>query len=267
MHPTPPGDPDKPASARVYSYLLGGNDWYEADRELAEKLKAACPAVSWMARDNSVYLGHAALYATGRLGIRQVLDLGSGFPGPGSIREYAQAADPDAAVVCVDHDPLVAGPDGYGALLESQHARNVAMVQADVSDPARVLADPGVTGLIDLGRPVLAVLGLVANCWPPAEAREVVAGYAGALAAGSVVAVTLMRADEEAAFDEVADPWRCGDAPGPFNFSLEETAALLDGLDVLSPGVGPVAGCRPGWTSGSMVARGVHVAGGIGVKL
>lgn len=262
----PPGDPDRPASARVYSYLLGGGDWYEADRDLAEKVKAVCPEAKWMARDNSVYLGHAALYATGRLGIRQVLDLGSGFPGPGSVREYAQAAEPSCAVACADWDPLVAGPDGYAPLLEEQQVRGVSMVLADITDPGGVLADPGVTGLIDLGQPVLAVFGLVLHGLPATRAREVVAGYVSALAAGSAVAVTVMRSDDQETFREVCDLWDREDAAGPVNFSVSEIAALLDGLEVLSPGVGPVTGCRPGWTRDTKAARGLHVSGGIGIK-
>lgn len=262
----PPGDPDRPASARVYSYLLGADDWYPCDRDLGEKIAEVCPSARWMAADNAVYLGRCAQYAACKLGIGQILDLGSGFPGPMSVREYAQEAAPNTVVACVDHDPLVAGEDGYGPLLESRFVRGVNMILGDITDPEKVLADPGVTGLIDLEQPTLAVLGLVLHGLSAKRARGVVSGYVDALSAGSAVAITVMRSDDQAAFGEVCDLWACEDMAGPVNFSSEETTALFADLEVLSPGVGPVSGCRPGWTRTQAAARGVHVAGGLAVK-
>ena len=262
----PPGDPDHPASARIYSYLLGSTDWYPCDRELAEKLKAACPPARWMASDNAVYLGRCAQYAVCQLGIAQILDLGSGFPGPMSVREYAQAVDPNVTVACVDHDPLVAGEDGYGPLLETRFVRNVNLIQADIADPAAVLGDPGVTGLLDLEKPVLAVLGLVLHNLPAKKAREVVAGYADALSAGSALAVTVMRSDDAAEFAEVCDLYACEGMQEPVNFEVHEVEALFGDLEILSPGVGPVSGCVPGWTRMQAAARGVHIAGVLAIK-
>jgi hypothetical protein len=52
-------------------------------------------------------------------GIRQFIDLGTGFPTSPSVHEAARQADPSARVVYVDHDPVVhedRGPSGQKAL-------------------------------------------------------------------------------------------------------------------------------------------------------
>jgi len=252
--------PGEPASARVYDALLGGLDNYEADRRLAAELECLYPGIRRMAANNRVYLGHAVTWASGRQGIRQFLDLGSGFPGRGSVRDIAQAADPESRVACVDWDPAVAR---YGAKLEREGVKGVAVVRADIRDPGAVLADPAVTEVIDLAEPVALVFGLVLHHMSPAESGEVVAAYVKAAAPGSCAAITMARCDDA----ELVAGFARAYAIAHQNFTADEITGLFGGLEMLPPGVGPVAGSRPGWRE----ARGnppgtAYVAGGIGRK-
>lgn len=265
LPPVPPGDPGRPSSARVYSYLHGGNDWYGPDRDLAVHLEGIYPGVRRMAATNRLYIQHATLYAVARLGITQFLDLGCGFPDSGSVRAHAQAADPDSVIACVDLDPVVAGPDGYGPLLDEQGVKGVTVTLADIRDPAAVLACPGVAGLLDLSRPVMAVLGLVLHTMTLQQAREVVAGYTAGLAPGSAVVITVSRNDDEAVCGPMREAWEAATRTEFSNFTDGELGELFAGLDVQPPGIGPVSGSRPGWAKGSAPGT-VYVIGAIGVK-
>jgi hypothetical protein len=71
---------DKPHSARMYDYLLGGKDHYEVDAEAAEKALRSFPMLRVAARANRAFLGRAVRYLAEEAGIRQFLDLGSGLP-------------------------------------------------------------------------------------------------------------------------------------------------------------------------------------------
>ena len=65
--------------ARVYDYWLGGKDHFAVDREAAEQVIAANPAVLPGVRANRAFLGRAVRYLAGEAGIRQFLDLGTGL--------------------------------------------------------------------------------------------------------------------------------------------------------------------------------------------
>ena len=258
-HP-PAGDPARAEAARVYDALAGGLDNYPADRAEAARLLALYPGIRQMVARNRQYLGHAVLFAATRLGVRQFLDLGSGFPSAGSVRDLAQAHDPDARVACVDWDPLAGD---YGALLEAGGVKGVSVVQADIRDPGAVLAHPGVLEVISPGEPAALVFGMVLQAMGLQEAREVTAGYASAVPAGSCVVITVPRCDDEDLFTRGTAGYPCE----PSNFSPAEVRSLFGGLEVQPPGVGPVAGARPGWGQPGRAPGRVCVLGGIGVKL
>lgn len=72
------------------------------------------PGIRRLVTNNLAYLAHAVLLAGSHLGIRQFLDLGSGFPGPGSVREAAQGPTPLRRSPAADLDRAVAR---YGSRL------------------------------------------------------------------------------------------------------------------------------------------------------
>jgi hypothetical protein len=259
----PAAGPRTPASARVYDWLAGGYDNYDADAELGGRLAEIYPGVRRLVARNRQYLAHAVLLASGRLGIRQFLDLGSGFPSAGSVRDHAQAADPAARVACVDTDPSVARS---AAKLAREGVKGVSVVRADIRDPEAVLAHPGVLEVIDVAGPVCAVLGMVLHTMTPAAARETVAGYVQRIAPGSAVVITLPRNDDAALSGRLAGAWAGTGIPG-VNYTPAEAESLFAGLEIQPPGVGPAmrAGTGRLAVAGDAPFR-LYVLGGIGVK-
>ena len=247
-----------PRPARVYDYLAGGNHNAPPDIELAEELARIYPGVRRLVRSNRTYLGAKVLMAYSQLEINQWLDLGSGFPGPGSVRDQAQQADPQARVACVDLEPMVAR---YGIRLAADGHKGFSVATADIRDPQAVLAHPEVTGVLDLAEPVAVVLGLVLQTMTPDEARDVVAGYASRIAAGSAVVVTVPVNGDPDLFSRLSEAWQ---AP-LVNYTAAEAGSLFDGLEVLPPGVGPALWAGSGRLAGDPPFK-LYVAGGVGVK-
>ena len=162
-----------PNVARIYDYILGGKDNFDADRAAAAQILAVIPGGSGPARMNRAFLGRVVHFLAAERGIRQFLDIGSGLPTDSNVQEIAQAADPDARVVYVDSDPVVVLH--AQAILEDR-AKGVAAVRGDLRDPAGIIGSPAVRELIDFGQPVAVLLFAVlhfvrtprirARCWP-----------------------------------------------------------------------------------------------------
>jgi Mce-associated membrane protein len=125
-------DAMRASPARIYDWLLGGKDNFEVDREAGARLLDAQPLAGMMARANRGFL-ERSVRALAAAGVRQFLDLGTGLPTSPNVHEIALAAHPDARIVYVDNDPLVAA---HNDALRAKPA-GVAAIHADVrSDPA-----------------------------------------------------------------------------------------------------------------------------------
>src|ERR1700722_5964224 len=165
---SPALDPAVPNVARMYDFMLGGKENYASDRAAVAKLIEMAPAVPEFARLNRAFLRRAVRFAASQ-GVSQFLDVGSGLPTQESVHEVARAARPAARTVYVDNDPVVAAHSR--ALLGS--TPGVAFALGDIRDPARLLGDPQVTGIIDFSRPVgvllLAILHFVTDAEDPAR--------------------------------------------------------------------------------------------------
>ena len=81
-----PEEFERPSSARVYDYLLGGAAHGAVDRELGDRLKRSQPGVVELARENRAFLRRAVRFLLAA-GIDQFLDLGSGVPTMGNVHE------------------------------------------------------------------------------------------------------------------------------------------------------------------------------------
>jgi len=93
--------------ARVYDYLLGGKENYQADREAAEGIMAISPNVLPSVQANRAFLRRAVQYLTAEAGIRQFLDIGTGLPTAENTHQVVQGIAPESRVVYVDNDPIV----------------------------------------------------------------------------------------------------------------------------------------------------------------
>ena len=148
--PDPGFDATKPHVSRVYDYLLGGKDNFAADRAVGDQMIASLPAIQVGVRAQRDVLGRVVRYLVGEVGVRQLLDIGSGLPTAENVHEIAQRIEPATRVVYVDNDPVVLSH--ARALLADDEATFVA--DGDLRDPAGILSHPAVRDHLDWDQPV-----------------------------------------------------------------------------------------------------------------
>ncbi|MET8993366.1 SAM-dependent methyltransferase, partial [Nonomuraea wenchangensis] len=64
-------DTTRPSVSRVYDFMLGGKDNYEADRMAARRALEVAPDAPQAARANREFLGRVVRFLAGEAGIRQ----------------------------------------------------------------------------------------------------------------------------------------------------------------------------------------------------
>jgi hypothetical protein len=175
---------DVPYPARVYDYLLGGNDNFAADREAAELSLQLMPELRDSARANRKFLARAVRFLRDS-GIRRFLDLGTGLPTSPSTPEIAQSGNSGARVVCVDNDPVVV--QRAGSLMAVNQATMI--VHADLRDVDSVLATAG--QFLDWSKPVaLLCVACLHNITDSDDPAGIVARYTEALGPGSHLVIS-----------------------------------------------------------------------------
>ncbi len=256
-------DMTTPNVARIYDYLLGGKDNFAADREAARQLILAVPDVAGIARDNRSFLGRVVRYLVIEGGLRQFLDLGGGLPTQANVHELAQGVAPEARVVYVDNDPVVAS-HGRALLADGDQ---VGMVLGDLRDPAGILGHPDVLGLLDLDRP-LAVLCTSTLHFIADEAKPhaIIAEYRDHLAPGSYLVIThgTVEEDPEGEGGKAADVYRQASSQLHVR-PVPEVLRLFDGFELVEPGLSWIADWRPE-PGTAPVGRRHSMRGGVGRK-
>ncbi|MGH3655158.1 MAG: SAM-dependent methyltransferase [Micromonosporaceae bacterium] len=226
-------DLSRPSAARVYDYYLGGSHNFAVDRDMAKQAIEMWPDLPRIIRSNRAFLRRAVQYLVGQ-GVRQFLDLGSGIPTVGNVHEIAQQAAPEARVVYVDIDPVAVS---HGRAILSENPL-VTFIQADLRDPARVLAEPALKDLLDLEEPVAVLMVAVLHFVPDGEdPRGLVRLYRDLVAPGSHLALSHASADghsEEGRSHEQL----YARTPTPMSMrSHAQITMLLDGWDLVEPGL------------------------------
>jgi len=259
-------DTTRPNAARVYDYLLGGIESSAADRKLAAELLRICPSLGVAALENRYFLARAVTWAAGQ-GVTQFVDLGAGMPvqkaRPGVLEDIhvtARTASPSARVAYVDQDPVVlARSRAFRA-----SARGVAVTAADLTDPDSALADLSLRSVIDLTRPACFIFGLVLSLVPATRARGVVADYMRRAAPGSCVVISSGRCADE----QLWAPFRRAcPAARVHNHTPAEAEGVLDGLELVAPGLVAAQGWRGGLPDMGVTAPGpVYVLSGVARK-
>lgn len=223
-----------PNAARIYDYLLGGKDHFDADRKAADHLISLVPAVPAQVRENRGFLRRAVRYVASQ-GVDQFLDVGAGLPTQDAVHEVAHEVSPGARVAYVDYDPMVVL---HGNALLTEPDCSIA-ARGDVRDPAAILADPKITAHLDFRRPVAVVLAAVMHFVDDAsDPYSMVARFRDALAPGSYLILSHVTRDNIS--DDLAKQAvrLYDDASAPlFPRTREQVTRFFDGFEIVPPGI------------------------------
>jgi S-adenosyl methyltransferase len=252
-------DPMKPSAARIYDYLLGGKDNYAVDRAAADKVLAVAPDQRRLAQANRAFAIRAARVLT-EGGIRQFIDLGTGFPSSPSVHEVARLASPSARVVYVDSDPIVHAHNT--ALLASDD--QVASVLADIRQPEVILDHPAVSQLIDFARPVgvlcAAVLHLISDAEDP---QGIIAQFRDRMSSGSCLVLSQFANESDSEAMAELRAVAAGTPVETYFRSRDQILRFFDGFEVLEPGLANVQE----WRQDSIMApTRLKIVGAVGRK-
>jgi hypothetical protein len=226
--------------ARVYDYWLGGKDNFEADRVSARAALENVPEFLDYAVGNRKFLVRATRYLSAGAGIRQFLDIGTGFPTSPNVHEVAAEAAEGSRVVYVDNDPMVySHAQGWLA-----RAPSTAAVLADLRDPESVLRAAG--EWLDLDEPLglmfVACLHHIRDHDGPAD---VVARYLEKVAPGSYLVLSHCTSDLNPERMSIAS---AGAERAGLTFvprGRDEILRLFNGKPLVDPGLVLVSYWRP----------------------
>ncbi|AGZ43102.1 SAM-dependent methyltransferase [Actinoplanes friuliensis] len=257
-------DPNRPSTARIYDYLMGGSHNFAADRAVATRAVELLPELPVMLHTNRSFLRRAVRYAAGR-GIRQFLELGSGIPTAENVHGTAREVHPDARVVYVDIET--------SAVLHAREAlreeTGVVVVQGDLLQPRELFTDPGLRGVLDLTEPVCIILASVLHFVP--DSPELVAAlrcYREVAAPGSHLVLSHVTAGTDPeALDRVAELFGRTGTP----LVLRDPAvftAMFQGWEPVEPGIVPSRLWHPGpEPAGDGAPAGPPTLAGVAVKM
>ncbi|MBW8481391.1 SAM-dependent methyltransferase [Actinomadura sp. PM05-2] len=228
---------DVPHPARIYDYLLGGKDNFEADRAAADEVVRHIPTLPRYTRSNRDFMVRMARHLVRGHGIRQFLDVGTGLPTSPNLHEAAQEIAPETRVLYVDNDPIVLAH--ARALLTSAPEGRTAYLDADLRDPASILESAELRATLDLARPVALTLIAVLHFVPDlAEARSYVRALLDPLPPGSALTITMAPDPDETdpTVGAGADAYRAQGIPFATR-TRAEVEGFFTGLDLVEPGV------------------------------
>jgi hypothetical protein len=233
---------------RVFDALLGGKDNYEADRAVRDRLLEIDPLFPQSSWDIRAFGARVVRYLAGHVGISQFLDCGSALPYGENTHDIAQRLNPESSVVYVSTDPLVLA---YGRALLADNDRT-HMANVNITRPSRVFADPVVSKHLDFSQPVALLHNATLHHFPDEfDPWEAMAGTIDRLAPGSYV--VLSHALDPGPGHELAgvvNQVRDLYSTDVFGFgawfrTMDQIRAMLPGLEVLEPGLVPIADWWP----------------------
>lgn len=257
-----PSDVDlsRPNAARVYDYILGGANNFDADREFAKRLITKIPDVRSVAQENRGFLRRVVTFLVEQ-GIRQFIDLGSGIPTVGNTHEVAQRLDPGARVVYVDNEPVAVA---HSELI-LQDNENAGTLREDVRDVTAVLGHPVTRRLISFDQPVavlaFALFHFVSDDQDP---YRLVARYREATVPGSYLAISHGTSDDRPEVADAMAEYQATASPMTERNRAEVTR-LFDGYELVPPGLVFTREWRPEIELTYRAASALY--GGVGLRI
>jgi len=235
-------DPAVPNPGRVGDHLAGGRDNFEADRRASRSMIAASPVVAAIVPAVRAFHRRAVRYLVAEAGIRQFLDIGVRLTMSGNTHEIAQSLAPDCRIVYASSDPVVLSH--ARALAMSANGGAVAVLDADARYPGAIFADAADT--LDFARPVaILLMATLMFVLDDALAAGIMRSLTGAVSADSHVALYHQASDLDPEAIVGARRWNAMSDRLVTLRSRAGIAGLLAGLDLVPPGLVPVAEWRP----------------------
>ncbi|MFD9957790.1 SAM-dependent methyltransferase [Amycolatopsis sp. NPDC058986] len=237
---------EKPSPARIYDYLLGGENHYAIDREFGDRQKRVMPDIVRAMQANRAFLGRAVRCAVAQ-GIRQFVDIGSGLPTKGQVHEIADEAAPgECRVVYIDNEQIAYA---HADALLGTHAdrRRHHALYADLLEYTDLWHQVSTIDGIDPEEPTCLLVVALLHFITPEQAPEKALDFLrDCLPAGSLLAMSH-------GCDELDDP---GIQQVVRNYSSESTTqtclrtraeftAFFGDFELLDPGVVWVPQWRP----------------------
>jgi hypothetical protein len=236
-------DTSKANIARVYDYWLGGSHNFRADQDAARTLIAVEPNTRHIMRANRAFLGRAVRFLASEAGIRQFLDIGSGIPTQQNVHEVAQEVAPGSRVVYVDNDEVAVAHSRL--ILEANP--DATVIQADLREPAKILASPETQLLLDFSQPVAVLLVAVLHFVPEeAGPAQIMTTLREALVPGSYLVVCHTCRDARPDFaDSATSVYNSRVAAQVCMRTRDQIASFFDGFSLVDPGLVWIPQWRP----------------------
>lgn len=255
--------------ARVENYLAGGNANFEVDRALAEELADSAEARLDGLRGTiaalKAFVRRATRFLVAEEGVRQFLYIGMATPTEDMVHHVALRIAPDARVVYASYDPTTLAH--VRALWRDVPAGAVGHVQGAFDDPQKILAAAADT--LDFSRPVAVLLPTTLNLIADdAVAQRIVDELRAAVVPGS--ALVLAHTSVAIGTEGTAKLIEMLDAALDERYVSRdeaEVARLLEGFDLVEPGLVPVERWR-GDGDAQVLASGrwIPIFGAVGRK-
>lgn len=222
--------------ARLHNVLLGGKDGYEPDHHLAKLLPKRFKVA---VRESRQFALRAVDCLVSDHAVRQVVELGCGFPWSPDIGEVAARANRSSRVLYIDNDRFVAT---FGRALLVRP--NSAFADVDLTD-TEALVDH-IAAVMDMSAPIAVCMSGTAELLQ--EAPAVLDRLLRRLPAGCWLALSHITHDfddvGDRAIDEAAEDLRIAGI-GYYPRTRDDIAAMLDGCTLLTPGLVDVSQWRP----------------------
>ncbi|UQS22924.1 SAM-dependent methyltransferase [Amycolatopsis thermalba] len=222
----------KATAAGVYDWYLNGHHHLPCDAEVAIAAQKVFPLAGQVARYNREFLRRAVRWMI-QQGIRQFLDIGSGYPTAGNVHEIAQGYASGTRVVYVDLDPDTVRVSNE--LLAD--APDAICLHGDAREPEDIFAR---ATPLDFAEPVGLLLVSVLP-FVPDDVAPLVRRYVERLAPGSYLGLThiTFTEDEQARRrqSEVTQTYNANVQQNVTTRSPDEVLALFDGTELVPPGL------------------------------
>jgi hypothetical protein len=233
-----------PNAARATDYLNGGQTNFAADRKAAAALVESAPSIAAFPATALAFRHRVVRYLAAEAGIRQFLDVGGGLVALGNTHGPVQAIDPSCRVVYVESDPMML--DRTQATLASAPEGLVACVEGDIADVNGIVAAAGVGAILDAAQPIaVLLLSTLAHVASADDAAKVVAALMDSAPSGSYLAIHHLASDLDPPLGGALKQWNAVAAVPIVLRSADEIGALVTGLDLVPPGLVPIADWRP----------------------